>query len=510
MTPTTIEIDRLPLTFLTAASPERVELVWRAARDAIEATLPVELAAACGPQLDADDAYVFIDRLEVGCAVRSDWAAAAVASTFATQLVRQLGRERSQGQARVYRDRTEYLSAFLVATVDGMAFTRWWFAEFDGLAPLGTSACIRTVVTNEGSNGWDALAGLTPDLLHRVVSTLDDGDADRLLDGLGLGPIGADAAAVVAALRPALAAPLRSRSHRIAVALAGLVRSGGRATRRSASALLGLAAIADAARTGRLSASIDAASSASVSAWCEGAGVDDTARAALLSLDSTVLEAFVAEHAGARIDGGDGEREAAAAFDLTTFGGALLLAAVLTRLGWWSEWRDRLARDGAVAERADELAASLALAVVARAVDPARPATIERDPVVRRAFGLTGPPGARRHVAATNRSLREALVASVGDGETTSATSSARSLVGVHARILLAEFGRRVPGCEGSSPAYLRTRLLSLPAAVASDGSAARLGHAPLDVLLGLSGLKRATVAFPDGRRLVLSGDLFA
>ena len=508
MTPTTVEIDRLPLTFLTAASPDRVELVWRAARDAIEATLPVELAAACGTQLDADDAYIFIDRLEVGCAVRSEWTADAVASTFATQLVRKLLKERSEGGARVYGDRTEYVSAFLAATIDGVAFTRWWFAEFDGLARLSASACIRTVLTNEGSLGWGALARLTPDLLHRVVSSLDDGDADRLLDGLELGPIGADASAVVAALRPALAAPLRSRSQRLAVALAGLVRSGGRATRRSASALSGLTMIADAARAGRLKASIDAASAATLSAWCAGAGVDDAGRAALLALDAMVLGAFVAEHAGARTDGDDGEREAPAVFDLTPFGGALLLAVVLTRLGWWGEWRDRLTRDGPAGERADGLAASLALAVVARALDPPRPSTIERDSVVRRAFGLTGPPGPGRHDTATNRPLREALAASVGDGGTTSAATSFRSLVQVHARTLLTEFGRRVPGCEGSSAAYLRTRLLSLPAAVAPDGSAARLGHAPLDVLLGLSGLKRAAVAFPDGRRLVLSGDL--
>jgi hypothetical protein len=69
------------------------------------------------------------------------------------------------------------------------------------------------------------------------------------------------------------------------------------------------------------------------------------------------------------------------------------------------------------------------------------------------------------------------------------------------------EFGRRIPGCRGSSAAYLRTQCLALPAAVRRDGTAARLGRAPLDVLLGFAGLKRTSVTLPDGRRIDLSED---
>jgi hypothetical protein len=42
---------------------------------------------------------------------------------------------------------------------------------------------------------------------------------------------------------------------------------------------------------------------------------------------------------------------------------------------------------------------------------------------------------------------------------------------------------------------------------VRADGGAARLGRAPLDVLLVFSGLKRAAVTLPDGRGLALAED---
>jgi hypothetical protein len=63
---------------------------------------------------------------------------------------------------------------------------------------------------------------------------------------------------------------------------------------------------------------------------------------------------------------------------------------------------------------------------------------------------------------------------------------------------------RRIPGCYGSTGGYLRMQCLSMPAAVHQDGSAARLGRAPLDVLLRLSGLTRTEVLLPDGRHLAL------
>ena len=83
MSGTVIEIDRVPLTIVAAASPGRAEHVTRRVRDAVARTLPSALASACGHDDDADPAYVFIDRLDVQCAVATHWADDAIAAQFA-------------------------------------------------------------------------------------------------------------------------------------------------------------------------------------------------------------------------------------------------------------------------------------------------------------------------------------------------------------------------------------------------------------------------------------------
>lgn len=500
-----IDIDRVPLTIVAAASAGRAEHVTRRVRDAVARTLPSALASACGRDDDADPAYVFIDRLDVHCAVATHWADDAIAALFAERLARALLLARSLGHALVFRDRPEFLSAFLAAAVDGQAFSRWWFAEFDGLAALPVSACVRTLILAERAAAWEALTRLSPEPLHRVVTTLTAPDAERLLAAVAAERDGAAASlqTAIAALDATRDVPLPTRMHRLVAALVHVGRGQtSAASAKTLSALRGLAAIVEAARSGGLHGIPQDASTATVLAWCDAAGVDDVDRAVALEFDASRLVEYVAAQM-AEPSFGAAPAPGGAAFDDTPFGGALLLCAVLVRVGWWVAWRDAL-RAAGVEERADRLAAWLALAVVARALSPGEPRRVERDPVLRRAFGAPDAPRPVPSDRETKRALRYALAVVARAGGARPGRRRLGPMMRAAGRALLVETGRRIPGCDGSTAAYLRTRCLSLPASLRADGGAARLGRAPLDVLLVFSGLKRAELRLPCGRMLVL------
>jgi hypothetical protein len=69
------------------------------------------------------------------------------------------------------------------------------------------------------------------------------------------------------------------------------------------------------------------------------------------------------------------------------------------------------------------------------------------------------------------------------------------------ARRLLRRFARRLPGFAASGPAFLRTNFLSGRATLerGMHGWIARLGPTPLDLILRMSGLKRAAFELRPG-----------
>lgn len=501
MSRASLEIDRLPLEIVAASVPERAERLARRVREALELALPDALAAVLGARLERDDACVFLERLRIDCAVGANWGDDAIAARFAECIALGFERERELGRGISFRDRAELLSAFLAATADGSSAAHWWLAEFDGLAPLPPAARIRTLLALEPDAGWEALRRLTPQVLARVLGALEEPDAERVLASLP--------PSVVRELPPdALLDALRSAEECFSFAgarrrLAAVVHASRESGASVSAGLLALlddvAALEHAAREGRLRAPLEEAH-ATLRSWCETAGIDAGGRARLAALEPTRLveqvDARRAKPSEAGASAATSER-----FERTPFGGALLLCAVLARLGWWRSWRDHLRARGAGAE-AEPLAALLALAIAARALDPTRRAELERDPALRHAFGIPEP--SARLGRANARLLLVVLRARVEPHGSRFVPGSMRE----RARALLAELARRIPGCEGSSAAYLRTRCLALPAAVRDDGSAARLGRAPLDVLLVLSGLKRARIERPDGSVLALSEEL--
>ena len=73
--------------------------------------------------------------------------------------------------------------------------------------------------------------------------------------------------------------------------------------------------------------------------------------------------------------------------------------------------------------------------------------------------------------------------------------SPASRLVGRVARAVVGELGRRLPGMASASPAYLWSNVLDVDAWVRFEEHevTAELGHAPLSVLLSMTGLDRGT-----------------
>ena len=498
MIDTVVDIDRMPVTFITTQSAG-AELVWRRARDAFHMEVPAALGSAIEAALDDDDSYVFIDRLDVTCAVRSDWSPEVMASAFAVPAARELTAASAGDEVLVFRDRSDYLSAFLAALAAGNAHARWWFDEFDGLGSLPFSAAVRTLVVHEIDAGWEALARLTPDLLRQVVLTLDRLDAAAMVQSLATGPPTREVSQLFGALRGASADSLPGLDHRVLFALVGLLGSPGPSTSAGDAAALGaLATIVDAGTHGRLIAA--QSSAATIASWCDSLGIDAGGRTALLALEPTEVVAGVLDEppAGTVSHEADGGGRFETAF--TPHGGAVILAVVLARTGRWHEWRARIGQV-ASAEQVDAFVSQVALRVVACALDPRHPSRVARDPVLRRIFGGETPEP--RRGTRVPRAVWTAL--DVGPGTHHRAASS---WLLAEARELLAAFARSVPGCQGSSPGYLRSRLLSMPASVSGNGGSAQLGRPPLDVLLGLSGLTRAVVTLPDGRRLAIAEDL--
>jgi hypothetical protein len=493
---TVVEIDRMPLTFVATRS-ERTELLWRRARDALVAAVPGVLGSAVEAAFPDDASYVFIDHLDVTCAIRSDSGPEAIGSAFAEPFLRALESACLGGDEAVrYADRAQYLAAFLADLVVGDANGRWWFSEFAGLRPLPISSAVRTLVIQEGAQGWQAMAQLTSDLLRHVLLAVERPDVEAILRSLPAGSPTVSAASLFGALDRAPAASLPTERHGVLFAMVDLHRpDAGPRSAGDASCLGALRLILEAAREGRLDVADMAG--APILDWCDAAGIDAAGRLAVLELDADEVRARVVTELRLPTDPVERHERADRDTAFTPYGGALLLGVVLVRSGHWHAWQAQL-EQVAPPKQASALASTIALRVVARAMRPRRPGLLQRDAVLWRAFGAGAP---------TSPRLPRQVWDAVRSGDARSEAAASRWL-SLQARELIAALAESVRGCERSSATYLRTRLLSMPASVSGDGNTVRLGRAPLDVLLQMSGLTRATVVLPDGRTLVLTEDL--
>jgi hypothetical protein len=488
--PETLVIDRLAVALDLAAAPERAQALTGRVRDRVARDLAGRLAR----WIDAEaggERLVFIDRLEVDLMASSAWSDDVIADHLAERLALALAARREDPATVFFRDRPEFLAAFLLSAVDGSAWSRWWFAaEFDGLRPLGASAIVRTLVVNEGEVGMAALARMTADAAQRLVSSLAAGDAAILLRWI--------------ARRPALNEPPLAEAWRWSAALEPEPDADARpwlgaliASERRAPASAGgdtLATMAELWRLRRVSRALAPAvahltaplaflralaARAGVSTrWLDGRAEHDGDLAAIAAdIRDTVRDRASDAAAGP----GQAPAPAGEAAPIRTrFGGAVVLLNLMCRLAWPDRQREALVRQHVRAP--EELVRALALAVIARALSPAEARAVMTDRALLAAVGLTD----ARRVLQRRRSAATAF--SIEGG----------------ARGLLAALRSRLPGLTHSTPRYLRRNVLSLPAEVAVDAGVVHvaLGTAPLDVLLVLAGYKRGSCLLPGGPRV--------
>jgi hypothetical protein len=490
---TSLECDRLSVALSLTAARERGGVLERELHAALESGLAPALAGYASGR--DDGSRVFIDCLVIEGEVGGAWELDILVRNLAHRIAAAIVGEIDGGGGLRFRDRADFVAAFLLALADGNAWQRWQFEEFEGLHMLSTSNAVRSVVLAE-EQGPAALGRLTEGGAACVIGALNAADATRIVAGLrARGSQGHGWVPQLWRLSRELGAGIDCAPLRWLAALVASERAiAGSASDATVRLLESMLWLRDIAASGGFLGMLDpqrprdALAALALHAgvtldWCESAS-DEELRDIVAELAST------------------GPAECAGGRHWTEHGGALLLAHRLTKLGWCERWRGLL-------DDAD--ARCLALALCAQALAPAQADSVVHDAALLLAFDTRE---VRARLRRRHHAFRRALAA-VGVDSPRASLRRRGPLVGgalgaaltSAADELLQSFAATLPGLAGSTPDYLRANLLALAAAVEAqrDGSIhASLGRAPLDVLLVLAGCKRGKCLLPGGRAVVL------
>ena len=502
-----IDIDRLLLALRLNGERERLEPVARRLRELAGQRLHTALA-----RVDLglnDDGYVFIERLSVDCGANTAWSDDAIADHIARRLALSLHARLAQDDVLRFRDRAEYVAAYLVARADGRAERCWWFDEFEGLQRLGTSIALRTLVLNEGDTGVAALARLSAGALVQVLGCISEGDAARLLAAWSQ-----RTAAVDAPLPNLWHATQRLDAQGAAIhwvrTLIELERiTPGALGAPCLAALRALARLHSLARDGQLLP----LAGRPWRAWLQACTANWELDARWLEAAADSELALVAEALSQQAMQGEGGAVEARWLS-TRFGGCFVLLARLHRLGWITRWQrcaEPLLPSDPPAE-AERFARQLALCVCAVALGGERAIAVLHDATLQSACAVdavSAPLATRQRLArhALRATLHEARCEPLREWHELPFGTRLQGLLAQTAHALLRDFAHAVPGLAEASPNYLRRNALDLPAVFETAEARVHLGRAPLDVLLVLCGAKRGTIDLPGARRLTLRED---
>ncbi len=191
-------------------------------RNRCEASLQLDLVSALSRSLDrrlpAEDPSVwFVRKLVLDFPVSAEVPGYLAADVWAEQiadgLLETLLRKRGEDVVR-FPDRAAYRAHFFLDLADGSAWNKWYYAPFEGLRALSTSAALRTAMLDSTETTLQAL-DLLGDREFQLVRVLCPGDAARVLAGLSAGPsAGAPAEYVLAAIRAAGVVPYGDEERR--------------------------------------------------------------------------------------------------------------------------------------------------------------------------------------------------------------------------------------------------------------------------------------------------------
>lgn len=503
------------------ADPSRVR---DACDSALRQHLARDLASALGRWFDRDDPSVWVVRslaleLGVGADWKSDRLAGAFTARIAHELAGALTGEGDGANAIRFPDRAAYLARFLADAATGDAWSRWYYATFDGLRTLPTSSALRTALLEDPRLGLDALRRLGDLELARVVGALSARDRERVLERFAASTAADEAADAAARAWSAWEEHPGVRAEADARVLALFVRAAhaGRAGPALRAAVEALCVAQDRA------ARLDAAGLRDVLAWLTSAAPLDAARVesgpgarsrldgaltALRAAPPELIARVFAARDGARAGANDTSGAAS-----TPFGGVFFFLPQLDTVPleeWLASWP---APEGA------PTAAALRLLVAAKCMGTERAEAAFADPVLRRLLriepGFT-PASARAWLRKAGPERRRALRRAVKDaadagaidlrmcGEDRARLALPRDIgiarawddvLGAIAWLVLRTFARRLPGFSGSRFAHLHRNFLDVGATLEEEAErlVVRVARPPLYLVLNLTGMTRTS-----------------
>jgi hypothetical protein len=167
----------------TGRDPARSRYVLDRVLGAVSRDLPRALSTS----LDTDAAseeIVFIERLRFEVVVNADWSAHELAHAVSARLIRSVKAEVAAPTTVRFRDEAELLACYMADVAQGHAGSRPWHRRFAGLQALPPSAIIRTLIDEDPTLGHKALARLARGTLLQVVTSLKQQDAWRAIEAL--------------------------------------------------------------------------------------------------------------------------------------------------------------------------------------------------------------------------------------------------------------------------------------------------------------------------------------
>jgi len=191
----TLTIGRLRAEYLLSAehtSPARI----KAQLDTVLTHSLSQMLTMLTARWDAasDTRVLLVRRLTITVDVNTTWERDVVARNWAVQLLHSLEAIRASTHTDEniawFADRSAYLAHFLQDAADGNAWSKWYYAPFDGLRLLPTSATLRTALCFQPALGRAALLQLND--LAKVLQVLTAQDARRIIEKLDTDAEGKD------------------------------------------------------------------------------------------------------------------------------------------------------------------------------------------------------------------------------------------------------------------------------------------------------------------------------
>jgi hypothetical protein len=155
----------------------------------LTARLRDSLAHRLDTSTDSSQAVWVIRSVRADALVNAAWKADEIADAVATGVAHSLSREMIGSGDGVnairFESRADHLARYLLDRLD-QTNNRWYHARFDGLRALPTSAALRTALTTNPAIGLSALQHLSHPARRRVAEAMSAADCRRVVHDFGL------------------------------------------------------------------------------------------------------------------------------------------------------------------------------------------------------------------------------------------------------------------------------------------------------------------------------------